>query len=83
MGLISQCQGAYTRWNSVFRFLEDFIRRQQLQQQQQQQQQQQHMCIGLVCYSFGSHIHVDRYGGYGKWVAGKEMAGFLIVAYDV
>ena len=41
------------------------------------------MKIGLVCNSFGSHSHVDRYGRYGNWVAGKKMAGFSIVACDV
>ena len=35
--------------------------------------------IGSVCSSFGSHPHVNWYGRYGKWAAGKKKAGFSIV----
>ena len=41
------------------------------------------MNIGLACYLFGSHSHVDGYGRYGNWVAGKKMAGFSIVTCSV
>ena len=39
--------------------------------------------IGSVCSSFGSHPHVNWYGRYGKWAAGKKKAGFSIVTCRV
>ena len=39
--------------------------------------------IGCVGSSFGSHPHVNWYGRYGKWAAGKKKAGFSIVTCRV